>query len=286
MPAGTNATLYTGAGNLKSKINPQVIADYIDVKLVDAIRLSPLARIDYTLVGRPGDEILLPSFAYIGDAADVAEGTDIPIAKLTQTTEKVTVSKVGKAVEFSDEALIMGWNGDVAEEAARQIMVAINSKIESSLINAMDTTAAADMTASYTSGSDPADGVADALTKFGEDIDGDKVLVIPPSFYALLRKSKAWIPNTELGANAIIRGTVGMVHGCQIITANRLTAKNAAFIVKPNALAIYMKRDTLIETDRDKIAQTNFIIGSKIVAPYVYDKTKLIKMNLPAASGG
>jgi hypothetical protein len=77
-----------------------------------------------------------------------------------------------------------------------------------------------------------------------------------------------------------------MVHGCQIITANRLTAKNAAFIVKPNALAIYMKRDTLIETDRDKIAQTNFIIGSKIVAPYVYDKTKLIKMNLPAASGG
>lgn len=326
MPAGTNATLYTGVDNLKSKINPQVIADYIDVKLVDAIRLSPLARIDDTLVGRPGDEILLPSFTYVGDAEDVAEGADIPIAKLTQTTEKVTVSKVGKAVEYSDEALIMGWNGDIAEEAAKQILVAINSKIESDLISAMSSTAT--KTASYTNSSsnDPADGIADALTQFGEDIDGEKVLVIPPEFYASLRKSKMWIPNTEIGANAIVRGTVGMVHGCQIVTANRMntwgyvsstdtsvvagktyytksgdvytpvaeptgnpstssyyeykvTARHA-YIVKPGALAIYMKRDTLVELDRDKLAQTNFIIGSKIVAPYVYDKTKLIKLTI------
>ena len=280
MAAGANATLYTGSGNMKSVINPQVIADFIDVKLTDAIRLSPLARIDYTLVGRPGDEILLPSYAYIGDAAAVAEGTDIPIAKLTQSTVKVTVSKVGKAVEFSDEALIMGWDGGIAEEAAKQILIAINSKIEADLVSAMGSTAAAGMTYTYDSTADAADNIADALTLFGEDIDGDKVLVVPPSYYALLRKTKAWVPNTEIGADLIIRGTVGMVHGCQVITSNRLTTPNLAFIVKPGALAIYMKRDTLVETDRDKIAQTNFIIGSKIVAPYVFDKTKLVKIAL------
>lgn len=278
MAAGANATLYTGANNLKSKINPQVIADFIDVKLVDAIRFSPLARMDYTLVGRPGDEILLPSYAYIGDATAVNEGADIPIAKLTQSTTKVTVAKVGRAVEYSDEALIMGYNGDIAEEAAKQILVSINSKIEADLISAMNTTAT--LSYDYVAADDPADNVADALTLFGEDIDGEKVIVIPPSFYASLRKSSAWIPNTEIGADVMIRGTVGMIHGCQVITANRLTSLKAAFIVKPGALAIYMKRDTLVETDRDKLAQTNFIIGSKIVAPYVYDKTKLIKIDL------
>lgn len=57
MAAGANATLLT---NL---VDPEVLANFVDKKLVDAIRLSPLARIDDTLVGRPGDEISLPSYA-------------------------------------------------------------------------------------------------------------------------------------------------------------------------------------------------------------------------------
>lgn len=57
MAAGANATLLT---NL---VNPQVLADFIDKKLVDAIRLSPLAVVDNTLVGRAGDTLTLPSYA-------------------------------------------------------------------------------------------------------------------------------------------------------------------------------------------------------------------------------
>lgn len=54
MPASANATT---TANL---IIPEVIADYVETKLVDAIRLSPLARIDRTLQGNPGDEVTLP----------------------------------------------------------------------------------------------------------------------------------------------------------------------------------------------------------------------------------
>lgn len=271
MGASANATL------LADLFDPQVVADYIDLKLIDAIRFSPLAKIDNSLVGRPGDELTLPQYTYVGDAVAVNEGADIPIAKLTQTTKTVKVTKIGRAVEFSDEALLSGYNNDVAEEAARQVVVAVNSKVEADLIAKMDTDAVLTATAT---GSNPADDVADALTLFGEDIDGDKVIVIPPSFYASLRKSSSWIPNTEIGANAIIRGTVGMVHGCQVITANRLTALNKAFIIKRNALAIFMKRDTLVEFDRDILSEMNYIKASKLFAPYVYDTTKLIKVTL------
>lgn len=48
---------------LANLVDPEVLADFIDKKLVNAIRLSPLARIDNTLVGRPGDEITLPSYS-------------------------------------------------------------------------------------------------------------------------------------------------------------------------------------------------------------------------------
>lgn len=277
MAAGANATLLT---NL---IDPQVLADFVETKLVDAIRLSPLARIDDTLVGRAGDEISLPSYAYIGDASSVAEGADIGISKLTTSTTKVKVSKIGKAVEISDEAILSGY-GNVVEEAGRQILTAINSGVEASLINAMSTTAT--LTHTIGTSDDAADEIADALTLFGEDIDGEKVIVVSPSLYARLRKCDSWVPNTEIGAEMLIRGVVGMVHGCQIITSNRMEGDDAdsAYIIKPGALAIYHKRDTLVEFDRDILSQMNYIAGSKIFAPYVYDKNKLIKITVEKAA--
>ena len=272
MAATSNTTM------LEDLFVPQVVADVIDKKLIDAIRFAPLAKIDNTLVGRDGDEITLPSYSYIGDAEDVEEGNDIPISKLTQSTEKVKVAKIGRGVQFTDEALLSGNANDIAEEAATQVVTSINSKLEEKLINAMSTTATLKSTIALND--DGATGIATALQQFGEDIDGDKVLVVPPAYYSRLLNSKGWIPNTELGADIIIKGVVGAVYGAQIILSNRLTSLNEAYIIKPGALAIYMKRNTLVEFDRDKIDQTNFIIGSKIFAPYVYDKSKIIKLTL------
>lgn len=261
-----------------------------------------------------------------GDAEYVAEGTDIPVANLSQGVTKVKVAKLGKAIAFTDEAMLSGA-GDITAEASKQVITAINSGLENALTADMVTNAT--LTANIVAANDPSNDIADALTKFGEDIEGDKVLVIPPEFYAKLRKSKNWIPNSEIGADMIIKGRVGMVHGCEVITSNRLAAHYTyakttdtsvdetktyytwvndegvgawtavaepadadiatyyerssadaqAFIVKPGALAIYMKRDTLVEFDRDKLAQKNYIIASKLFAPYVYDKTKLIKLS-------
>lgn len=258
---------------------PEVVADVIDKKLTDGIRLAPLAKISYDLVGRAGDELTLPSYAYIGDATQVSEGQDIPIAKLTQSTDKVKVAKYGRAVQFTDEALLAGNANDVAEEAAKQVVTSINSSVETTLLTSMANNATLKYTAT-SSWTDGATEVAKALEKFGEDIDGEKVIVVPPSFYSSLIQSKLWIPNTEAGAEIAIKGSVGSVYGTQIVLSNRLTASNKAYIVKPGALAIYMKRDTLVEFDRDKIDQTNYIIASKLFAPYVYDTSKLIEITL------
>lgn len=275
MAATSNATL------LADLFVPQVVADEIDKKLVDAIRFAPLATIDTTLVGRPGDELTMPSYSYVGDAEAVEEGADIPIKKLSESTDKVKVSKIGRAIEFSDEALIAA-NGNIAEEAAKQVIVAINSKLEADLIDKMSTTATLTSTLDMqaASGKNIVHELADALSKFGEDIDGEKVLLVPPTVYTALIKSDGWVPNTEAGANILINGTVGTIFGMQVVISNRLTAKNEAYIVKPGALRIVMKRNTLVEFDRDIISEMNYIKASKLFAPYVYDKSKLIKITI------
>ena len=273
MAATSNATL------LQDLFVPEVVADAIDKKLVDAIRFSPLAIIDTTLVGRPGDELTMPSYEYIGDAAEVAEGADIPIAKLSQDTEKVKVSKIGKAVEFSDESLLSGANNDIAEEAAKQVVIAVNSKLEADLISEMSAKAVLTAELNLASGN-VTHGIADALGKFGEDIDGEKVLLVPPAVYTALAKSDGWIANTEAGANIIMNGTVGSIFGAQVVLSNRLTARNEAYLIKPGALRIVMKRNTLVEFDRDILSEMNYIKASKLFAPYVYDKTKVVKITI------
>ena len=274
MAATSNTTL------LSDLLDPQVVADYIDKKLINNIRFAPLAKIDDTLVGRPGDEVTLPQYNYVGAAEAVAEGADIPIAKLTQSTSKVKVAKIGRAVQFSDEALLSAYNNDIAEEAAKQVVMAINDKLENDLLAAMNASAVLEST--IFPNHSVADDVADSLVTFGEDIDGEKVIRVDPTLYGRLIKSDGWIPNTEIGADIIIRGSVGSVFGTQVVLTNRLIGKNQAYIVKPGALAIFMKRDTLVEFDRDKIDQTNYIIGSKIFAPYVYDTSKIVKVNVSA----
>ena len=99
MAATENTTL------LSDLLDPQVVADYIDKKLIDYLRFAPLANIRTDLVGRPGDEVTLPAYTYVGQASAVGEGEDIPIAKLTQTTAKVKVSKIGRAIQFTDEEI-------------------------------------------------------------------------------------------------------------------------------------------------------------------------------------
>jgi N4-gp56 family major capsid protein len=274
--AAVSTTTGTYLANL---FNPQVVGDRIQKKLFDYVRFAPLARVYDNLEGRPGSTVTLPYYNSIGAATLVGEGQDIPISQLTESTVTVTISKYAKGVQITDEAVLSAY-GDPIGEAVDQIAQSIAQAYDNAMLAAMGTSAAANMTTAAAALT--ADGIASALTLFGEDIDGEKVILVNPAAYETIRKANGWIPGTEVAANMIIRGTVGMIHGCQVVVSNKLTTANCAYIVKPGALAIYNKRGILVETDRDIINKSTVITADRHAAVYVLDKTKLIKM--PGAS--
>ena len=83
---------------MENLIDPQVLAEYLDVKLMDAIKFAPLCAVRNDLVGRPGDTLTLPKYAFIGLAEDVAEGEAVSIAQLSATKVDKKVKKAGKGV--------------------------------------------------------------------------------------------------------------------------------------------------------------------------------------------
>ena len=215
----------------------------------------------------------------VGAASAVNEGADIPISKLTMSTTPVKVSKIGIAIEYTDEALLCAPENSVGMEAAKQVGLSVADKVEKDLLTEMATLTAA-TTAIPSSGDVSPAIAADMAEIFGEDIDGAKVLLCDPAMFARLMDSKTWLPASQLSAQKIVSGTVGEILGCQVVPTNRLANSNLVYIVKPGALALYMKRDTLVEFDRDIICETNYIKASKIFAPYVFDDSKIAKITV------
>lgn len=272
----------TNGTYLSALFNPQVVADLIDTKLTNKMVFAPLARIDRTLQGRAGNTVTLPYYSYIGRASTVSEGYDIPIKKLTQTTTSVTVVKYGIGAQLTDEAVLGGY-GDPLGEAADQITTSIADALDDALLAAMAAVSASEnvySTSNSTTALAPAD-IPLALAKFGEDVDGEKVLLVTPDFYAKLVGTD-WVPASEIAAGIRIRGTVGMSYGCQVVVSNRLKTDGNLYIVKPNTLAVFMKRDTLVEMDRDILNQSTVIAGSKLCAPYLLNPSGLIKLTVGA----
>ena len=274
---------------LANLVNPQVLAPMIDKKLTDYMKFAPLATIDTTLVGQPGNTVTLPSFNYIGDAAVLNEGVSLTPSLLSTTTTSVTIEKVAKGVELTDEAILSGY-GDPYGEAARQLALAIANAIDNKVLSILMGISGAMAYSTAGSTTYPTDtDITAALELFGEDIeDGQSVALVDPQVYTAMRSNvNSWVPASEIAAEIKVKGVVGQYQGCQVIVSNKLkrsaTGAGEIFIVKPGALRIFLKRDTLVEADRDILAFTNVITASKHYAAYLYDASKAIRIYKPAS---
>ena len=261
---------------LENLVNPQVLADMIDKKLVDAIRFAPLATIDYTLAGRPGDTITLPSWNYIGEASVTAEGENITIHQLTASTVSATVRKIAVGLQITDEAVLSGY-GDPVGEAVNQEVLSIASGVDNEMLTVLSNIASTMTHTASASAIAPGD-LNDALELFGEDLEGTKVAVVPPSLHTALRNAKGWLPASEIAAGVMIRGAVGEIFGCQVIVSNKLRESGNVYIVKPGALRIFLKRGTMVESDRNIVNKSTVITADQHEVCYLYDASKAIKV--------
>ena len=256
---------------LQNMINPEVLASMVDGELEFALKFAPLATIDKTLVGRPGNTVSLPAYGMIGEAVDVAEGEAIPVEALSTSSVDVTVKKAGKGVRITDEAVLSGY-GDPMGQAAKQLAKAIAAKVDSDVLECLGNIKPA-MTVNKALS---AEVVSEALVKFGEDLDGQKILLISPAQLHTLKQDPTWLSVQELGREALAEGAIGQVHGCDVVISNRIT--NTNFIVKPGALAIYLKRDTSLETERIPSIRATELTVDKHYTVHIADETKAIKI--------
>lgn len=278
---------------LSDLINPQVMADMISAKIANKIVVAPFAKIDTTLQGVPGNTVTVPQYAYIGDAADIAEGVAAETVKLTASTTIVTVKKAMKAVELTDEAVLSGYGNPVGETNT-QLAKSIASKVDSDAMTALQ---GAQLTYDGSAAAIKYSGIVDAIDLFEEEVNSEKVIFVHPKQVTQLRKDSDFISADKYKAGVILSGEIGMIANCRVVPSKKVPVVKvgetgsqvdcyACPIVKLNndaeteddaaALTIYLKRDTNVETDRVSLSRKTDISVDKHYAVALSNTSKVV----------
>ena len=256
----------------KDLIIPEVVGEMVESKFGGHISLLPFADYDKTLEGIPGDTLKFPCFRYIGQAEEVAENGEVRAATLSADTVTVAVKKYAKAVCITDEARLSGF-GDPVGEAAAQLAAAIDHAVDAALFEALSTLPLHRKAVVKGLSSE---AIADALALFGEELEGDKILLTDAEGFAQLRKDSGYIRASDLGQRMICAGVVGEVWGCQILLSNRIRENKAKgekciYILKKGALRLVSKQGVRLEVKREPDFMRDTLYASKHCAAYLYN---------------
>ena len=272
---------------IENLIDAEVMADAISGKIASAIRVTPFAKVDTTLEGKnAGDTITVPQFSYIGDAEDIAEGVSCGTVQLTATTTQAKVKKAMKAVSLTDEAVLSGY-GDPVGETNAQLAKAIAAKVDSDAMDALQTAQLAhDAGAKISYG-----GIVDAVDKFGEEFNSEKVMFVHPLQVGTLRKDTQFTAADKLAEEVTVRGAIGKICNCEIVVSKKVpeSIDGTGYIcpiVKLNeeneteddtpALTVYMKRDINVETERHTLSRTTDISADEIYTVALSNASKVV----------
>ena len=270
-------------------INPEVMGDMINAKIEALAKLTPYAKIDTTLVGVPGDTKTVPSWNYIGDAEDVAEGVEVGLTQMTAASTTFTIKKAMKAVGITQEAINSGLGNPVGQ-AEHQLAKSIVGKVDNDVLDAAMTAtnvATATDVISY-------DAVVAAVGKFEDEEDGiEKVMFISPKQETQLLLDPMFTSADRFEAGVAVRGAIGKIAGCWVKKSNKIKAKSGVFtcpIIKlePDsaeteytedelpALTIFLKKDVSVDHEWFPKKQQHDITAAKYYGVALTNAAKVV----------
>lgn len=272
-------------------INPEVMGDMLDAKIEAQLKLTPYAKLDTTLQGVPGDTKTVPSWNYIGDAEDVAEGVEVDTTKMTSSKSKFTIKKAMKSVSITQEAINSGLGNPVGQ-AESQLAKSIAGKVDNDVL-------AEAYKAKMSSGDGTAQisyaGLVDASTKFEDEEDGiEKVLFIHPAQEGTLLKDSNFISADKYEPGVMVKGAIGKVAGCQVKKSKKVKLvtyakdENGTVTISADNLAEYQdKVDPTVELKAgDKVkalaAASQFYVCPVIKMEADSEETEYTGDELPA----
>lgn len=248
--------------------NNKVIEAKAKDLLTTAVNTRSLMSVDNSLAQEAGMVKTINVYTYSGKAEELAAGQgNSNRGSITYEGTDYTVKMVQQAFDYQDEDYMKDNTIiDNMLKGANQVMV---NKMTADFVGelAKATLEAPCAALGY-------DAIVDGIAKLNVEDESKLFVVIPNAWKAEIRKDEDY-KAARMG-EVIYNGQVGTVCGLPVIATNALT--DAAYVMSPEAVKLFMKKDVEVEQERDADTRTNSVYLRTAYIVALVDATKICKI--------
>lgn len=244
----------------------------IEAKATDLLTTSINARsmmtIDNSLAETEGMTKTINVYTYTGKVEKLADGAkNSTRGSITFEGKDYKVGRVQQVFDYTDSDFMKDSNVvDLSLEGANALMT--NQMTEDFYAEA------AKATLSHSVEAMGYEGIVDAIAKMNVEDESKCFVVIPTAWKAEIRKDDDY-KNARMG-EVVYTGQVGDVNGLPVVATNALT--DEAYVLTPEAIKLFMKKDVEVEQARDVESKTNTVVLTTYYICALVNQNKICKI--------
>lgn len=247
--------------------------------LTTSVNTRSLMSIDTSLQESAGMKKTINTYTYTGTAEEVAEGEgNTVIGSAAYVGKDYTVGVVQQAFGYTDEDVMKDPQiVDVNMKGATQVMV---NKLTTDFYAALATEDEDEeiliKTSEFANGSKIGyDAIVDAIAEMNVEDESQLFLLISPAMKADIRKDEDY-KAAQMG-EVIYNGMIGTIAGIPVIVTKAIG--DYAILATKEAVTCYMKKDVVVEQERDADKRTNKVYLRMVYVVALTDATKACKIS-------
>ena len=249
--------------------NNKVIEAKVNDLLATSVNTRNLMTVDSSLAETAGMTKTITTYTYSGTAEELAAGAkNSNRGSITYVGTDYTVKRVQQTFDYLDDDFYK--DNTIVDNMLKQANNTMVNKMTADFIGEC-----AKATITHDAGEALSyDAIVDAISKIGLEDESKLFIVIPNAWKADLRKDPDYV-SARMG-EVVYNGQVGTVCGIPVIATNAL--EDEAYVMTQEAVKLFMKKDVIVEQDRDIEAKQNTIVLSTYYVVALTDATKICKI--------
>lgn len=234
--------------------------------LTTAINTRSLMTVDTSLAETAGMTKTINVYTYTGEAEELENGEgNSTRGSIAFVGTDYKVKRVQANFDYTDDDFMK--DNSIVDNGVSGATTILKNKM-----NADFFAECAKATLSVT-GALSYDVIVDAIQKLNVEDESKIFVVIPTAKKAELRKDEDY--KSARSGEVIYNGQVGTVCGIPVVASN---AADAAYVMTPEAVKLFMKKDLSAGTDRDEDTTMNSVYIRAYYIAALVDGTKICKI--------
>lgn len=236
--------------------------------LTTAINTRSLMTVDTDLAQEAGMTKTINVYTYTGAAEELGVGEgNTTRGALTFVGTDYTVKMVQANFDYADEDFMK--DNTVVDNGVAGATAILKNKMNADFFGECGkATLKVTGALSYNT-------IVDAIAELNVEDEGKIFVVIPNDWKAELRKDEDY--KTARMGEVVYTGQVGTIAGIPVVATKALT--NAAYVMTPEAVKLFLKKDIEAEQARDADTRTNEVYVRSAYICALVDATKICKIS-------